>query len=49
MAEQHKLMAEAYKLGRDAAFAPWRSTFAGFGAGAAMAGAFAAILKLFGH
>ena len=48
-AEQHKLTAEAVKLSREAKLAPWQLTFTGFGAGAAVVGAFAAILKLFGH
>ena len=44
-----KLAAEARKLGRDAVFAPWQLAFTGFGAGAAVVGAFAGIVKLLGH
>lgn len=48
IAEQAKLDAEALKLSRDRTLAPISIAFAGFGAGAALVGAFVAALKLYG-
>lgn len=47
-AEQHKLTEEAIKLSREARLAPWQLTFTGFGAGAAVVAAIAALIKLLG-
>ncbi|CAO4164901.1 hypothetical protein [Methylorubrum populi] len=43
-----KLAAEARKLNRDATIAPYTALFTAFTAGAAVVGAVAALLKLYG-
>ncbi|MCJ2068265.1 hypothetical protein MKK75_05490 [Methylobacterium sp. J-030] len=48
VAEQQTLMAEAAKLERDRALAPWRVALAGMTAGAAFFGAGFAYVKLLG-
>ncbi|MBB4398769.1 hypothetical protein [Bradyrhizobium sp. ERR14] len=48
VAEQHKLMAERGKLSRDMVLAPWQIAVGGMTAGAALFGAGAAFMKLFG-
>ncbi|CAM2967471.1 hypothetical protein JHFBIEKO_1542 [Methylobacterium mesophilicum] len=48
VAVQKKLMAEAAKLERDRALAPWQIALAGMAAGAAFFGAGAAFVKLIG-
>ena len=44
-AEQHKLLAEELKLGRDRALSGWQLVIAGMTAGAALVGATAAFIK----
>ena len=48
MAEASKLTAEAAKLSRDRDLAPWQIAFGGMAAGAALVGATAAFIKIFG-
>ncbi len=48
MAESAKLTAEAAKLSRDRDLAPWQIAFGGMAAGAALVGATAAVIKIFG-
>ena len=55
VAEQHKLQAESAKLTAEAAkfkrdrdLAPWQIAFGGMAAGAALVGATAAFIKIFG-
>ncbi|MDB5627505.1 MAG: hypothetical protein JWR73_3307 [Tardiphaga sp.] len=48
VSEQHKLQAEAAKLARDRDLAPWQIAFGGMAAGAALVGATAAFMKIFG-
>jgi hypothetical protein len=55
VAEQHKLIAEtgkltaeAAKFSRDRDLAPWQIAFGGMAAGAALVGATAAFIKIFG-
>lgn len=48
VAEQRKLMAEADKLARDRALAPWQIVMSSMAAGAALFGAGAAFIKLIG-
>lgn len=48
MAEQAKLDAEAGKLARDRALAPWQIVLSSMAAGAALFGAGAAFIKVFG-
>ncbi|MBH5372203.1 hypothetical protein [Bradyrhizobium glycinis] len=48
VAEQHNLMAERGKLSRDMVLAPWQIAVAGMTAEAALFGAGAAFMKLFG-
>ena len=48
VAEQKTLMAEAAKLERDRALAPWQVALAGMTAGAAFFGAGVALVKLLG-
>lgn len=48
VAEQHKLQAEAMKMSRDRDLAPWQIAIAGMTAGAALVGATAAFIKIFG-
>ncbi|ACL61011.1 hypothetical protein [Methylobacterium nodulans] len=47
-AEQRKLIAEASKLERDRALAPWQIVMSSMAAGAALFGAGAAFVKLLG-
>lgn len=47
IAEQRKLIAEAAKLERDRALAPWQIVAASMAAGAALFGASIAFVKLF--
>ena len=47
-AEREKLAAEAAKLDRDRSFAPWQVVATLMGAGAALFGAGAAFVKVFG-
>lgn len=47
-AEQHKLTAEAAKLSRDRDLSAWQLIFTGMGASAALIGATAAFIKIFG-
>lgn len=46
--EQAKLRAEADKMTRDRALAPWQIALSGMAAGAALFGAGAAFIKVFG-
>lgn len=46
--EQSKLRAEAEKLARDRALAPWQIVLSSMAAGAALFGAGAAFIKVFG-
>ena len=46
--ETRKFVAEAHKLTRDAALAPWQVAFAGMAAGAALVGATVAVMKVLG-
>ncbi|KQP53010.1 hypothetical protein [Methylobacterium sp. Leaf106] len=46
--EQAKLRAEAEKLARDRALAPWQIVLSSMAAGAALFGAGAAFIKVFG-
>ena len=48
VSEQHKLQAEAAKLIRDRDIAPWQIAFGGMATGAALVGATAAFIKVFG-
>lgn len=48
MAETSKLNAEAAKLSRDRDLAPWQVAVGGMAAGAALVGATAAFIKIFG-
>jgi hypothetical protein len=48
VSEQHQLQAEAAKLARDRDLAPWQIAFGGMAAGAALVGATAAFIKIFG-
>lgn len=47
-AEAAKLAAEAAKFSRDRDLAPWQIAFGGMAAGAALVGATAAFMKIFG-
>jgi tRNA nucleotidyltransferase (CCA-adding enzyme) len=48
VSEQHKLQAEAAKFARDRDLAPWQIAVGGMAAGAALVGATAAFMKIFG-